>query len=219
VSVRSQLSPSFDVVNFAVLNVEIPRWEIPMADEQKAEARPKPAADPKAPAAMAVAAWESDLTRLLAEQFPGEILEFSSYLGQDFLVAKPGAVIPIIEFLKLEADFDYLVDITAVDYRDRAERFDLVYILYSFARNQRIRVKTRLADGTAQPSATGVHPTADWLEREVYDMFGIEFTAHPGLKRILLPEDWQGHPLRKDYNILQMDNRWVKENLGIESGQ
>ncbi len=190
-----------------------------MADEQKAEARPKPAADPKAPAAMAVAAWESDLTRLLAEQFPGEILEFSSYLGQDFLVAKPGAVIPIIEFLKLEADFDYLVDITAVDYRDRAERFDLVYILYSFARNQRIRVKTRLADGTAQPSATGVHPTADWLEREVYDMFGIEFTAHPGLKRILLPEDWQGHPLRKDYNILQMDNRWVKENLGIESGQ
>jgi NADH-quinone oxidoreductase subunit C len=194
-----------------------------MADQQKAEAKPAsaaaPPAAPKAPASMAVAPWEGELTRRLAEQFPDDITEFSTYLGQSFLVSRPGAAVPIIEFLKLEAGFDYLVDLTAVDYPDRPERFDLVYILYSFARNERIRIKTRIPEGFKPESAVSVHPTANWLEREVYDMFGIEFASHPDLKRILMPDDWQGHPLRKDYGILQMDNRWVKENLGIESGQ
>ena len=91
-----------------------------MADEQKADAKPKPAAAPpaapKAPAIMAATPWEDDLTRRLAEQFPDQITEFSTYLGQNFLVAKPEAVVPILEFLKLEADFDYLVDVTAVDW-------------------------------------------------------------------------------------------------------
>jgi NADH-quinone oxidoreductase subunit C len=194
-----------------------------MADQQKAEAGPKPAAvppaAPKTPAGMAATPWESELTRRLAEQFPDQIAEFSTYLGQSFLVSKPAAVVLIVEFLKLEADFDYLADLTAVDYPDRPERFDLVYILYSFARNERIRIKTRIADGEKIESVAGAHPTANWLEREVYDMFGIEFANHPDLKRILMPDGWQGHPLRKDYGILQMDNRWVKENLGIESGQ
>ncbi|MDP2999754.1 MAG: NADH-quinone oxidoreductase subunit C [Bryobacterales bacterium] len=194
-----------------------------MADPQNAEAKPKPAAAPpaapKAPASMAATPWEDELTRRLAEQYPDQITEFSTYLGQSFLVAKPAAVVSIVEFLKLEADFDYLADLTAVDYPKRSERFDLVYILYSFARNERIRIKTRIADGEKIESVVGVHLTANWLEREVYDMFGIEFANHPDLKRILMPDGWEGHPLRKDYGILQMDNRWVKENLGIESGQ
>ena len=168
---------------------------------------------------MATTPWESELTRKLQEQFGAQILEFCSYLGQDFLVAKPEAAVPIIEFLKLEAGFDYLVDVTAVDYPARPERFDLIYVLYSFLRNQRIRLKIRIPDGFQPATAVDVHLTANWLEREVFDMFGIQFAGHPNMRRILMPDGWRGYPLRKDYPILQQDEVWVKENLGIESGQ
>ncbi len=181
---------------------------------------PEPAAPPpKPPATMAATPWESGLARELKERFGGQIAETSTYLGQNFIVAKPEAAVPILEYLKLEADFDYLVDITAVDWPKRPERFDLVYIIYSFPRNERVRIKTHISDGYKPATAVGVHLTANWLEREVFDMFGIEFAGHPDLRRILLPEDWQGHPLRKDYSIIQQDQRWVQENLGIESGQ
>lgn len=195
-----------------------------MADEQKPAgsdqpSAPAPKAPPKPPAQMAVSPWESDLTGRLKDVFGDAISEFSSYLGQNFLVAAPDAVVPILDHLKLEEDFDYLVDITAVDYPKREERFDLFYILYSFARNERIRVKTRIAENRKPASAVGVHATSNWLEREVFDMFGIEFAGHPDMRRILLPEEWEGFPLRKEYSIIQQDQRWVKENLGIESGQ
>jgi NADH-quinone oxidoreductase subunit C len=163
--------------------------------------------------------WESDLARQLKRTFGEAIRESSTYLGQNFIVARPDSAIPILEYLKLESDFDYLVDITAVDWPKRAERFDIVYILYSFSRNERVRVKIFIPDGFQPETAVGVHLTANWLEREVYDMFGIEFAGHPDMRRILMPDEWQGHPLRKDYGILQQDQRWVRENLGIESGQ
>ena len=99
------------------------------------------------------------------------------------------------------------------------QQFDLIWILYSFATNERIRVKTLVAEGENAPSVTSIWPAANWLEREVYDMFGIRFDGHPDLKRILLPDEWKGHPLRKDYGIIQQDNEWVQINLGIESGQ
>jgi NADH-quinone oxidoreductase subunit C len=184
-------------------------------------APPKPAAPPapKPPATMLATPWESDLAHELKQSFGESIGETSTYLGQNFIVAKPDAAIPILEYLKLESDFDYLVDITAVDWPKRAERFDIVYILYSFSRNERVRVKILIADGFKPETAVGVHLTANWLEREVYDMFGIEFAGHPDMRRILLPDEWQGFPLRKDYGILQQDQRWVQENLGIESGQ
>jgi NADH-quinone oxidoreductase subunit C len=187
-----------------------------MADEQKPGGSPAP---PKAPAVMAATPWDGDLPRELRERFGGEIGETSTYVGQNFIVAQPAAVVPILEFLKLEADFDYLVDITAVHWPQRAEPFDVVYVLYSFARNERVRIKTRIAGDYAPATATGVHLTANWLEREVFDMFGIRFEGHPDLRRILMPEEWEGHPLRKEYSILQQDGRWVRENLGIESGQ
>ena len=200
----------------------------PAGPEKPAAPAAPPAAKPAAPAAhaapkppppMAATPWESDLTRSLKAQFGDKILEFASYLGQNFLVARTEAVVPILEFLKLEQDFDYLVDLTAVDYPKREARFDVVYILYSFASNERIRVKTAVAEGTRPATATTVHLAANWLEREVFDMFGIQFEGHPDMRRILLPEEWEGHPLRKDYGILQQDQRWVQENLGIESGQ
>lgn len=187
-----------------------------MADEHKPAGKPVAA---KPAAVMATTPWESDLTRQLKEQFGDQILEFSTYLGQEFLVAKPEAAVPILEYLKLEADFDYLVDITAVDYPSRPERFDVVYVVYSFARNQRIRIKIFIPDGYRPRTAVGAHLTADWLEREVFDMFGIEFEGHPDMRRILMPEEWQGYPLRKDNPITQQDVSWVKENLGIDSAQ
>jgi len=197
-----------------------------MPDEPKpptppaAKPAPPPAKPPAAPAVMQTTPWDDDLTKELAAAFPSEITEYLAYLGQNFLVAKPDAVISILEYLRDECDFDYLVDITAVHYPKREEtQFDLIYIVYSFARNIRIRIKTRLKEGAKPASAVPVYVTADWLEREVFDMFGVEFTGHPNLKRILMPDEWKGHPLRKDYGILEMDNAWVKENLGIESGQ
>jgi NADH-quinone oxidoreductase subunit C len=168
---------------------------------------------------MAATVWASDLAREIKERFGDRIAETSTYLGQNFIVTKPDAAVPLMEYLKLEADFDYLVDITAVDWPKRAERFDIVYIMYSFARNERVRIKTQVPDGFKPETAVGVHLTANWLEREVFDMFGIEFNGQPDMRRILLPEEWQGYPLRKDYGILQQDDRWVQENLNIESGQ
>jgi NADH-quinone oxidoreductase subunit C len=168
---------------------------------------------------MATTPWESDLTAMLKDRFGVEISEFSSFAGQNFLVAKPDAVVPILDFLKLEADFDYLVDVTAVHWPSREMPFDLVYVLYSFARNERIRIKAHIVENFRPRTATGVHLTADWLEREVFDMFGIQFEGHPNMKRILMPDEWQGYPLRKDYDIIRQDERWVQENLGIESAQ
>jgi NADH-quinone oxidoreductase subunit C len=212
-----------------------------MADEQKPEGPPAPppaggeakpappkppaaaagghAAPPKPPATMAATPWDSDLAQEIKERFGERVTETSTYLGQNFVVCKPDAAVSLLSFLKLEAEFDYLVDLTAVDWPKRPERFDLVYILYSFARNERVRVKTYIADGYKPETAIGAHLTANWLEREVFDMFGIEFAGHPDMRRILLPEEWQGYPLRKDYGIIQQDERWVQENLGIESGQ
>jgi NADH-quinone oxidoreductase subunit C len=176
-------------------------------------------APPKAPAVMAATPWADELTAALRGHFGDQILETSTYLGQNFVVTRSEAAVAVLEFLKLEADFDYLVDITAVHYLERAEQFDLVYIVYSFERNLRIRVKTRFAEGYKPATAVEVYATANWLEREVFDMFGIDFAGHPEMRRILMPDEWQGYPLRKDYGIIQMDNRWVQDNMGIESGQ
>jgi NADH-quinone oxidoreductase subunit C len=198
-----------------------------MPEEDKPEVKPAPPAPaaapkppakppaPKVPATMAVSPWEGEIPAMLGPRFGDRISEFSTYLGQQFLVAKPEAVVPILEFLK-QAGFDYLVDVTAADYPQRPERFELIYVLYSFARNERMRVKAQVADGFKPQTATGVHLTANWLEREVFDMFGIEFSGHPDMRRILLPEDWEGYPLRKDKSILDSDKKWIEEHLGIE---
>ena len=163
--------------------------------------------------------WTGSLPDALSRQFGGQIREAASYLGQNFFVVEPEAIVNILAHLRDQHAFDYLVDITAVDYPQRELRFDLIYVLYSYASNERIRLHTAIADGFAPASATMVFTGANWLEREVFDMFGIPFTGHPNLKRILMPEEWEGYPLRKDYSILKQDENWVHQNLHIESGQ
>lgn len=125
----------------------------------------------------------------------------------------------VAQYLRDEEKFDLLSDLTAVDWPKREKRFDVVLNLYSFAKNERLRVKARAGDGEQVPSVAGIWPTANWLEREAFDMFGIIFAGHPNLTRILLPDQWQGYPLRKDYDIIEQDTSWVKENLDMESGQ
>ncbi|MFZ0941877.1 MAG: NADH-quinone oxidoreductase subunit C [Candidatus Sulfotelmatobacter sp.] len=142
-----------------------------------------------------------------------------TYAGQNYMVVDRSLIPEILQILRNEEQFDYCVDITAVHYPKREKQFDVVWVLYSFARNERIRVTTQILDGDSLPSSVPIWPAANWLEREVFDMFGIKFNGHPDLKRILLPDGWKGHPLRKDYSILQQDNEWVQINLGIESGQ
>ena len=142
-----------------------------------------------------------------------------THLGQNYLEVDRSLIPALLQRLRDDEQFDYCVDVTAVHYPKREKPFDVIWILYSFARNERVRVKTQIADGESLPSAVPIWTTCNWLEREVYDMFGIKFEGHPDLKRILLPDGWKGFPLRKDYGILQQDNEWVQINLGIESGQ
>jgi NADH-quinone oxidoreductase subunit C len=158
------------------------------------------------------------ISRLRAQHGSG-LHETNIYLGQKYIVADSSLIPELLQVLRDQEQFDYCVDITAVHYPDREKQFEVVWILYSFPHNDRIRVKAAYADGESVPSAVPIWPAANWLEREVYDMFGIRFEGHPDLKRILLPDDWKGHPLRKDYGIIQQDQEWVQINLGIESGQ
>ncbi len=163
--------------------------------------------------------WTGALPDALSGHFGSHILEAASYLGQNFLNVAPEAAVNILTYLRDQHGFDYLVDLTAVDYPQRDPRFDLVYIVYSFASNERVRIVTRVAEGSTPVTATTAFIGANWMEREVYDMFGIRFAGHPNMKRILMPDEWEGHPLRKDYSILQQDETWVQQNLHIESGQ
>ena len=189
------------------------------AAKPAAPAAPKPPAAPAKPTGPVPEPWESELVTALKQQYGTGIVEALSYLGQKYLTVDSAILPEILRRMRDAEGFDYLVDVTAVHYPKREQQFDVVYVLYSFAKNERIRVKTRIKDGEHVPSAVSIWATANWLEREVFDMFGIVFDGHPGLKRILLPEDWHGHPLRKDYDILQQDKEWVHINLGIESGQ
>ena len=111
------------------------------------------------------------------------------------------AIAALIEFLKTDPSckFSTMLDITAVDYPERAQRFDVVYHLLSMYQNHRIRLKVAVREDEMVPSITAVHPSANWFEREVFDMFGILFSGHPDLRRILTDYGFRGHPLRKDF--------------------
>jgi len=177
----------------------------------------KPAA-PAKPAGPTPQPWDSPLVASLKRQF-GSGVQALTYLGQNYLEVDRSLIPEILEILRDQEQFNYCVDITAVHYPKRERQFDVLWILYSHPRKERVRVKTQIAEAESIPTAVPIWPSANWLEREVFDMFGIQFSGHPDLRRILLPEGWKGHPLRKDYGIIQQDQEWVQINLGIESGQ
>lgn len=191
-----------------------------MTDEQKKE-EAKPAAAPAKPAAKTAAPQpeplDNELVRRLRARFAAAVGTATTDRKQAIVVVSPDRLLEVCQYLKEEEKFDFLTDLTAVDWYERAPRFDVILNLYSFARNERLRLKVPV--GESCPSVTGIWGTANWLERECFDMFGITFAGHPDLKRILLPDEWKGHPLRKDYDILKQDVDWVRENLRIESGQ
>ncbi|MDR3674374.1 MAG: NADH-quinone oxidoreductase subunit C [Acidobacteriota bacterium] len=179
---------------------------------------PKPAA-PKAP--VKPDPWSSPLLDELQKRFPGAISEAVIFRNMPSLNVAKEHLVAICQFLKGPDGGAYtlLTDETAADYPKRERRFDVVYHLYTFEGNTRLRLRVQLGAEEKVASVTSIWPTANWLEREIYDMFGVVFEGHPDLKRILLPDEWVGHPLRKDYDILKQDEAWVKANLGIKSGQ
>jgi len=189
----------------------------PAAAKPAAAAPPKPPAPP--PKKEERTPLDNDLVKRFRGRFGEAVREAWLDRKQAILVVEAAKLRAVCEFARDSEKFDMLVDLTAVDWPKREKRFEVVLQLYSFAKNERLRVKAPTADGESVPSVTAVWPTAGWLERECFDMFGIRFDGHPGLKRILLPDEWQGYPLRKDYDILQQDEAWVRENMGIESGQ
>jgi NADH-quinone oxidoreductase subunit C len=178
----------------------------------------KPPAAPPPPKEGPVA-LDNELVKRFKARFGDKIREAWTDRKQAILVVDRASLAEISTYCRDDESFDYLVDLTAVDWPKREQRFDVVLNLYSFKKNERLRLKAFLGEGESCPSVTGIWGTANWLEREAFDMFGIVFEGHPNLKRILMPDEWQGHPLRKDYDILTQDTAWVRENLGIESGQ
>ena len=188
----------------------------PAAAKPAAPAAGHPA--PPKPTGPVPTPWDSPMVAKFKRQYGSGITPLT-HLGQNYLEVDRSLIPEILQLLRDDEQFDYCVDITAVHYPKREKPFDVVWILYSFPRNERVRVKTQIADGESIASVVSIWATANWLEREVYDMFGITFRDHPDLKRILLPDGWKGHPLRKDYGILQQDSEWVQINLGIDSGQ
>jgi NADH-quinone oxidoreductase subunit C len=198
----------------------------PAAAEGSAAApAPKAAAGPLQPPAAKLAVkpepWSSSLLDELQRRFPGMLSAAVIFRNLPSITVAKEMLLAVCEFLKSEEGGGYtlLTDETAVDYPKRERRFEIVYHLYSFQRNNRLRLKVHAGEEEKVPSVVGIWPTANWLEREVYDMFGVQYEGHPDLKRILLPDGWTGHPLRKDYDILKQDDAWVQENLGIKSGQ
>ncbi len=141
---------------------------------------------------------------LLMATFPGEVREVAVSNGDAVAVVAPEALRKVMEFLKSDSRlfFNVLLDVTAVDYLGSEPRFHVVYHLLSMPLTQRLRVKVPVrGEKPAVDSMTPLWGSANWLEREVWDMFGIQFVGHPNLERILLYPEFEGHPLRKDYPI------------------
>jgi NADH-quinone oxidoreductase subunit C len=141
--------------------------------------------------------------RRLQEKFPTSVLEVTTFRDEVNVTVQKKDIFEICKFLYSETDLQYhmLTDLCGADYFPQTPRFEVVYLLYSFKNNHRLRVKTKVGEGESVLSVEPIWKAADWLEREVYDLFGISFANHPDLRRILLWDGYEGHPLRKDFPV------------------
>jgi len=137
-------------------------------------------------------------------RFSGTVRTATTRLGETTIEVEKDALLDVARFLRDDAEMQFVLlsDVTCVDYLPRQPRFAVVYHLLSLRQRQWLRLRVWVSEEQAElPSVTGIWPGANWYEREVYDMFGISFMGHPDLRRILMPDDWEGHPLRKDYPL------------------
>ncbi len=150
---------------------------------------------------MSLGTQPGDATAALEERFGDEILDTHAFRGDETVAVKPDRILEILRFLKEDErlSFDFLSDLCGVHYPERDYEFEVVYHLYSFLTNCRLRIKARLPENGRIVSVTSIFPGANWPEREAYDMVGIQFEGHPDLRRILMPDGFEGHPLRRDF--------------------
>ncbi len=173
-------------------------------------ARPKPAAkpppeppkeppDPAPPDGLELPVYVTALQAGVR----GAVTQVTYWVGDWSVIVPADRLVDVARFLRDDpaTAFDYCSDVTATDWPPRAQRFDVIYCLYSTRLRHRLRVKVRAGEDDPVPSVTEFWPGANWLEREVYDQFGVNFVNHPDLRRILMPDEWQGHPQRKDYPL------------------
>jgi NADH-quinone oxidoreductase subunit C len=202
--------------------VEQAKSKVAEAKESLAAKIPAPASAPKPPVKKKEAgpkptdASAHPLVVLLRAEFGGAIGEAVEFLGQLSIRVERERIVAICDFLRLDekTPYNYLSDLTCVHFPDRRDApFEIVYNLFSIPANERVRLKVTTTEGEGVDSVTGVWPSANWLEREVFDLFGIRFANHPDLRRLLLPPDWEGYPLRKDFPLEFVENAWTEKHL------
>ncbi len=185
------------------------------AQKAAAPGAPKPPVKKKEEGPKPIDAANHPLVKKLKAKFGEAVIDAAEFLGQLSIRIDRSRIAEVCDELKRDADtpFNYLSDLTCVHYPDnKAAPFEVVYNLYSISKNERVRLKVA-TNAAGVDSVTRVWPAADWPEREVYDLFGVVFRNHPDLRRILLPPDWEGHPLRKDYPLEFVENRWTENHL------
>lgn len=188
-----------------------------LTEQAAAPGAPKPPVKKKEEGPKPTDASEHPLVKKLKAKFEGAIGEASEFIGQLSVYVDGRRIVEVCDFLTsglAETRFNYLSDLTCVHYPDRrTEPFEIVYNLFAIEENERVRLKVRTKDSV--DSVTGVWPSANWLEREVFDLFGVRFNNHPDLRRLLLPPDWEGHPLRKDFPLEFVENAWTAKHLPV----
>ena len=185
-----------------------------LAEQPAAPGAPKPPVKKKEEGPKPTDASAHPLVKKLKSQFGEAIGEAFEFIGQLSVTVDGARIVEICDFLKSdeESGFNYLSDLTCVHYPDRRDApFEIVYNLFSISSNERVRLKVRTSETV--DSVTSVWPAANWLEREVFDLFGIRFNNHPDLRRLLLPPDWEGYPLRKDFPLEFVENAWTAKHL------